>query len=91
MAKVTLQLPGLLRDVAGTTTLQLDAKTLAGALEAAYRAVPALRSHLCLEDGGFRAHVLCFLNEENSRDLKSLAVPLKDGDRISILQAISGG
>ena len=91
MADVTLILPGLLRHVAGATTLRLSAKTLAGALEEAYRLVPALRSHLCEADGGFRPHVLCFHNAENTRDLPSLDVPLRDGDRISIAQAISGG
>ena len=91
MAKVTLELPGVLHDIVGEGTLKLNAKTLAEALEEAYRRMPALRFHLCDDDGTFRRHVLCFHNEENTRDLKSLDVPLRDGDRISILQAISGG
>ena len=91
MANVTLVLPGMLRDVVGATTLRLRAETLASALEEAYRRVPVLRHHLCDEDGAFREHVLCFHNDENTRDLASLDVPLRDGDRISIVQAVSGG
>ncbi len=91
VADVTLVLPSMLRDVAGATTLRLRAETLADALEEAYRRVPALRSHLCSDGGRFRPHVLCFHNGKDSRDMPSLSVPLRDGDRISIVQAISGG
>ena len=91
MASVTLVLPGMLRDVVGATTLRLRAATLAEALEEAYRREPTLRHHLCGADGSFRPHVLCFHNDENTRDLGTLDVPLRDGDRISIVQAISGG
>ena len=60
-------------------------------MEAAYRRVPALRHHLCEEDGRFRGHVLCFVNDVNARGLKSMELPLAKGDRIAIVQAISGG
>lgn len=88
---VTLTLPSLLRDVAGATELALRASTLAEALDEAYRRVPALRGHLCDERGRFRGHVLCLVNGVNTRDLKPADPPLSAGDRISIIQAISGG
>jgi molybdopterin converting factor small subunit len=88
---VTLAIPALLRDVAGAAELRLRAATLREALEEAYRRVPALRFHFCEDDGGFRAHVLCFVNDVNTRTLRSPDVRLKPGDRISILQAVSGG
>ena len=91
MATVTLKLPGILRDVAGASEFRLEAATLAGAIEKAYVLVPALRFHLCREDGEFRPHVLCLHNGVSTRDLKSLRVPLRDGDQIAIVQAISGG
>jgi molybdopterin converting factor small subunit len=81
----------MLREVAGATTLRLRAGTVAEALEEAYRLVPQLRFALCDDDGTFRPHVLCFHNDVNTRDLKSLDVALREGDRISILQAVSGG
>ena len=88
---VPLTLPPLLRDVAGAVEFTLRASTLAGALEELYLRAPALRHHLCDERGRFRGHVLCLVNDVNTRDLKSPELPLAAGDRITILQAISGG
>ncbi len=91
MAAVTLVLPSVLRDAVGTIEIKLRAATLAEAMEEAYRQLPVLRHHLCDERGRFRGHVLCFVNDLNTRGMKSLDVPLSNGDRISILQAVSGG
>lgn len=88
---VTLTLPSLLRDIAGTTEFTLRASTLSEAMEEAYRRVPALRHHLCDERGRLRGHVLCLVNGVNTRDLKPPDLTLSAGDRISIIQAISGG
>jgi molybdopterin converting factor small subunit len=69
--------------------VQVEARTLREAIDAALAAAPALRHHLCEEDGRFRTHVLCFHNETNTRDLASLDVPLKEGDVITFAQAVS--
>ena len=87
MAHATLVLPRLLQDAVGATRLQVEGRTLRDALEDAYRRLPALRQHLCEESGRFRAHVLCFLKDEQ----KPLSSKLEEGDEISIYQAISGG
>ena len=47
--------------------------------------------HLFDETASLRPHVLCFHNETNTRWLDSMAVPLADGDTVTILQAVSGG
>lgn len=88
---VAVLIPGMLQAVAGAARLRVQAATLAEAIEEAYRVVPALRFHLCEDDGAFRPHVLCFHNEKNTRELKSLDVPLRAGDEIAFVQAISGG
>ncbi len=85
---VKIVLPKVLHDAVGASIVRVEAKTLRQALEEAYQKIPALRFQLCIDDGSFRAHVLCFLNGENMR---SLDVPVRDGDEISILQAVSGG
>jgi molybdopterin converting factor small subunit len=90
MARVTLELPSLLRNVLAEGSLEIEGNTLDEALEDAYARLPGLRVHLCDESGGFRRHVLCFLNEVNTRWLDSNPL-LRDGDRITILQAVSGG
>ena len=92
MPRVTVELPGALSNVLRCgRTLLVEATTLRGALDAAIALHPPLAGHLFDETGGLRPHVLCFLNETNSRWLSSLAVPLAEGDVITILQAVSGG
>ena len=92
MARVTLELPSVLRSVlGGVQTLSVEGDTLEEALEDAYDQLPTLKVHLCDESGQFRRHVLCFLNETNSRWFEGMNEPVKDGDQIIILQAVSGG
>lgn len=91
MPRVTIELPSLLQGVLATNTVSAEGETLRDALEDAYRKVPALRVHLCDETGAFRPHVLCFLNDVNSRWLDDGGLRLRDGDSITILQAVSGG
>jgi sulfur-carrier protein len=91
MPRVTIALPSLLAGVIdGRQTLMVDAETFAGALEQAFRQAPVLRGHVCDESGRLRPHVLCFLNDVNSRWLDDNQ-PVRDGDCITILQAVSGG
>jgi molybdopterin converting factor small subunit len=91
MARATLELPSLLRDILPEGSIPVEGNTLEEALEDAYRRLPTLRVHLCDESGRFRPHVLCFLNDVNTRWLEGAVPPLKDGDCITILQAVSGG
>jgi molybdopterin synthase sulfur carrier subunit len=91
MARVTLELPSLLRNVLAEGSVSIEGNTLAEALEDAYSRMPGLRVHLCDESGRFRKHVLCFVNDVNTRWLEVDNPPLNDGDCITILQAVSGG
>lgn len=81
----------MLHAIVGAKKLRVEAATVAGAIEAAFAKAPALRFHLCRDSGAFRPHVLCFHNDTNTRELESLDVPLRDGDEITFLPAISGG
>lgn len=91
MPRVKVVLPVMLADVLGARSLEVDAATVAGALEAAYARLPVLRHHLCEDDGTFRTHVLCAHNGVSTRETGGLGGRLEDGDEIRILQAISGG
>jgi molybdopterin converting factor small subunit len=91
MARTTVVLPSMLRAVVGVDTIEAEGATLDAALEDAFRKCPALKVHVVDERGAFRQHVLCFLNEQNTRWRDAAKRPLKDGDRITILQAVSGG
>ena len=84
--------PALLSDcVGGVTTVSVDAPTLAGGLERLMETWPLLRVHLYDERRALRPHVRIFYNGENIAWLPSLDIPLKEGDRLYVLQAVSGG
>jgi hypothetical protein len=90
--RIQITIPGLLRDcVDGRTTFTIDAATIAHALEVLQRDYPLLRVHVWDDLGKLRQHVLIFHNETALRWLPSLDAPLKEGDRLQIVQAISGG
>ena len=91
MDRATVELPSLLRDVLHKDVLSVEGQTLEDALEDAYDQLPGLRVHVCDETGKLRQHVLCFLNDANTRGLEYAKQPINDGDTITILQAVSGG
>jgi sulfur-carrier protein len=91
MARITLEVPTMLAPLlAGQRRVPLEAATLAQALDVV-RAHPALGRHVFDEQGALRQHVLCFHNETSTRWLDSLDVPLRDGDVLVVMQAVSGG
>lgn len=89
--EVTVILPGLYREIVGTTRFPIRAGTLREALRRIREEKPVLEHHLFSTGAEFRPHVLCFLNDENTKYLESLDVPLREGDTIMFHQAISGG
>ena len=92
MARVTIQLPSLLEASAGgQRAIHLEAADFAAALRRLVELHPPLENLLFDEQGSFRPHVLCFHNEVNSRWRPDHTAPLSDGDRIRIVQAVSGG
>lgn len=89
---VEVNLPGLLRDsVGGLAKFTIDANTVGDALKIIQRDFPRLRIHVWDDQGKQREHVLLFLNDVGLKWMSSLDVPLKKGDQLHIVQAISGG
>jgi sulfur-carrier protein len=89
---IEVNVPTLLRDcTGGQNIVTLEAATLDEALRSLRETYPLLRVHLYDEDEQLRPHVLIFFNEESTRWLERLDVPLRPGDRLEILQAVSGG
>ena len=91
MALVSVDLPTLLSGLVGESSISVEASTLAEALAAAVAKHPTLGVHLFDETGNLRPHVLCLVNEDSTRWLESLEKPLASGDRVVVLQAVSGG
>lgn len=89
---IEVTVPTILRDcTGGRNTVTIEAHTLAEALERLRATYPLLNVHLYDQAGQMRPHVLIFYNEESTRWLDTLDVPLNPGDRLEILQAVSGG
>lgn len=91
-AQVMVEVPRLLRDCSdGRAELAIAAATLGAALDRMRADWPTLATHVFDETGAVRPHVLILHNGKATRWMPSLDVPLRDGDRLQILQAVSGG
>ena len=92
MPVVEVHIPGLLRDcTGGNATFGVEAETLDVALRRMLETYPLLRVHLYDEAGALRRHVLIFYNDESIKRMARLDLPLRTGDRLQVVQAVSGG
>ena len=90
--QIEVTIPGLLADCAGgRRQFALEAATLAEALQRLLEAYPRLRPHLYDEAMRTRRHVLIFYNDDNLATIADRNVALRPGDRLLVLQAVSGG
>lgn len=69
----------------------VGAATVGAALDAAFRAAPALRSYVLDEQGAVRKHVAVFVNGDMIPRTGAPARPLAAGDRVLVVQALTGG
>ncbi len=70
-------------EVPGTTLREL--------VDELERRYPGFASYIVDETGRLRRHVNVFVGDEPIRDRERLGDALKPGDRVTILQALSGG
>lgn len=92
MAEVVAYVPFLLRGAVGDQPrVALQAPTLETALAALFEDYPLLERHVRDEHGAMRQHVFIAYNGRNIAHLPDHSVALRDGDRIDVLQAVSGG
>ena len=90
--QIEVTIPSLLADcTGGRRHFPLEADTLAGALRRLLEDYPQLRPHLYDETMRLRRHVLIFFNDDNLALIADRSVPLKAGDRLQVVQAVSGG
>jgi sulfur carrier protein ThiS len=73
--------------IGGERTVEVTGTTVGEALHTLCLVHPVLRVHLFDEDSRLRTHVRCFQNDRSAK----LEDPLTPGDRITVLQAVSGG
>jgi hypothetical protein len=67
------------------------AETLEEALNLLTDTHPLVRIHLYEESGRLRQHVRIFYNGDSIAWLERLDVAIQPGDRLDVLQAVSGG
>jgi molybdopterin synthase sulfur carrier subunit len=92
MPLVTLEHPRILRDCTeGRAQVELDADRFGSAFEAIRNHWPVLATHVFAETGALRPHVLLLHNDQLTAREPRLDAPLAPGDRLAIVQAVSGG
>ena len=89
---ITLHVTGPLRQYcAGAEQLSMSASSVRTALETLERTEVALYRNVCDEQGAVRPHLNVFVNTDHVRDLDGINTPLRGGDIVTILPAVSGG
>jgi len=75
----------------GAREVTLDATTIREALAGLTRAHPSLTERLRDEHGKLRPHLALFINQDDARLLGWEDAPLRDGDIVHVIPALSGG
>ena len=89
---VRMLLHGAYRGFAGgARELSLDAGTIREALDGLVRTHPNLSERLRDEHGKLRPHLALFINDNDARLLGWEDAPLRDGDIVHVIPAMSGG
>ncbi len=91
---VVFLIPGYLRAFTeGEKRVPIDApvRFLRDALDSLARKFPGVRDRVLTETGEVRPHVNIFVGTESVRYTGGLDTPIRDGEKISIVPAVSGG
>ena len=72
-------------------TLEVEGNTVAEVIANLDQAYPGLAAYLVDDHGHLRQHVNIFIGEDLIQDQETLSDPVGEGDRVFILQALSGG
>ncbi len=89
---VTVQLPSLLLECTrGRREVEVEAATLEGCVDDLLARYPSLEVHLFEQGRKLRGHVNLFYNDTDLRWLDDWDRPVRAGDTLTILQAVSGG
>lgn len=89
---VCVRIPTPLRKFTdGAAELEASGATVGEVLQGLCARYGEFQPRLFKEDGSLNRFVNVFLNEEDIRFSDDLNTPIKDGDEISIIQAVAGG
>lgn len=88
---VTVEFAPSLRRHVDCAVQTVPAGDLRSALEAALQAAPALAHYVFDDQRGVRRHVAVFINQQMVQERQRLDQPLAAGDRVLVIQALTGG
>ncbi len=88
---VTVEFAPSLRRHVPCPPQQVPPGTLRQVLESALLAAPALAPYVFDDQRCVRKHVAVFINQTMTLDRSTLAQPLQAGDRVLVIQALTGG
>lgn len=89
---VRVMIPTPLRAYAGRQeSVEVQAATVAEALDGLTNRYGELKKHLYGDDGRLRSFVNVYVNDEDIRYLQKDQTRLREGDTISIVPSIAGG
>ena len=88
---VTVEFAASLRRHVDSAPQAVPPGSLRQVLEAALVAAPGLDSYVLDDQRCIRKHVAVFINQSPVRDRVHLAQPLQAGDRVLVIQALTGG
>jgi molybdopterin converting factor small subunit len=87
--RVKVRIPDPLRSYTNREkVVEADGATIAAVLADLDRRYPGIRFRMVDEQDRLRKHMKVFVNDESIRDLDA---PLRAGDELTIMQALSGG
>jgi molybdopterin synthase sulfur carrier subunit len=88
---VTVEFAPALRRHVDCPPQRVASGELRAVLEAALRAAPALAPYVFDDQRAVRKHVAVFVNQQLVQDRTTLNQSLIDGDKVLVIQALSGG
>jgi hypothetical protein len=83
--------PQVLQRHVACPPIDVDARTVREALDAAFVVYPTVRGYLLDDAGSLRQHVTVFVDGAVVRDRKRLATAVQPASHVEVLQALSGG
>ena len=75
----------------GQKEIDVSGGTVGEALRGLADRYPGVKTHLFDEQGGLRAYVNVFLNDEDVRGMQGESTPIEPSDRLTIVPSIAGG
>ena len=89
---ISIRIPTTLRTLTGgASQVDVEATTVAEALEALDSAHPGFKDRLFDDDGSLRRFVNVFVADDDVRYLDGVDTAVPDGETLSIIPAVAGG